>query len=144
MARPSGAHGQGTFLLGVHFGWRPHGPSGPLDIVHPVHPLATPLDPTTHRTVSGRSTTELHLVPKTTRVTHSPHLVCASGVTESLFWGGGGQGEWGSRGRHRNERCTIKSQMGGGQWCEWGGDGPPAPPPPIVTPLVCACFKCKK
>ena len=30
-------------FLGVHFGWGPPGPSGPLDIVHPVHPLATPL-----------------------------------------------------------------------------------------------------
>ena len=117
--------------MGVHFGWGPPGPSGPLDIVHPVHPLASPLDPTTHRTMSGRSTTELHLVHKTTMVTHSPHLVCASGVTESLL--GGGQGEGGSRGRHRNERCTIKSQMGGAMGVNdmngGGGHGPPSTPP---------------
>ena len=28
---------------GVHFVWKPPGLSGPLDIVHPVHPLAPPL-----------------------------------------------------------------------------------------------------
>ena len=36
-----------------------------------------------------------------------------------LYLGGGG----GARGRHRNEGCTIKSQMGGG-----GGAWPPVPP----------------
>ena len=47
-----------------------------------------------------------------------------SGVTESFFfsfffWGGGDKWEGGRpssgglRGRHRNEGCTMKSQMGG-------------------------------
>ena len=50
-----------------------------------------------------------------------------SGVTESLFFlGGGAQRGWpdlhGGR-RHRIEGCTIKSQMGGG-----GGHGVNAPP----------------
>ena len=50
VTRPSGAHGQGTvrgpktnIVVWVNFGCGPPGPSGPLDIVHPVHPLATPL-----------------------------------------------------------------------------------------------------
>ena len=30
-------------VLGVHFAWRIPGPLRPLDIVHPVHPLAMPL-----------------------------------------------------------------------------------------------------
>ena len=51
---------------------------------------------------------------------HRDDGMLTSGVTESLFWeepkGGGGGGQtfiWGPRGRHRNEVCTIKSQMGG-------------------------------
>ena len=39
----------------------------------------------------------------------------------------------GARGRHRNEGCTVKSQMGGGgQSGAQGVNGAP-----IVTPLVC-------
>ena len=73
------------------------------------------------------------------RVTFNTHTYTHanySGVTESLFGGGadlhlGG----GARGRHRNEGCTIKSQLGGGN----GGHGvnggscpspPPRDPPP--------------
>ena len=41
------------------------------------------------------------------------HRSTSSGITESLFFVGGKGGEqtfiWGSRGRHRNEGCTIKS-----------------------------------
>ena len=44
------AHGQGTARASQTNGWfwgsiwlRPPEPAGPLDIVHPVHPLATPL-----------------------------------------------------------------------------------------------------
>ena len=63
-----------------------------------------------------------------------------SGVTESLFLGvqrgvvcGGGGGKipstgGGARGRHRNEGCTIKSQMvggGGGGMRAHGVNGPP-------------------
>ena len=70
------------------------------------------------------------------RTPHILMMVVCIGVTESLFiyyylfiyiffiiiiifFGGGG----GARGLHRNEGCTIKSQMGGlcvggGAWCE--------------------------
>ena len=50
----------------------------------------------------------------------SRYCLQPSGVTESLLWGskGGGRARpssgGGARGRHRNEGCTIKSQMGGG------------------------------
>ena len=36
-------------LVGVHFDWGHPRPSGPQDIVHPVHPLATPLFPSIDR-----------------------------------------------------------------------------------------------
>ena len=57
VARPSGAHGQREAFIPmvdfwVHFGLPPPPPSGPwepLDIVHPVHPLATPLHRATLR-----------------------------------------------------------------------------------------------
>ena len=46
VARPSGAHGQGTLrgpqTNGISLVGESPGPSGPLEIVHPVHPLATP------------------------------------------------------------------------------------------------------
>ena len=44
VARPLETHGQGTMRAPyqwVHFGWAAPGPSGPLDIVHPVHQFAT-------------------------------------------------------------------------------------------------------
>ena len=45
--RASGTHGQGTVRgppnKWYHFVWGSPGPSEPLDTVHPVHPLATPL-----------------------------------------------------------------------------------------------------
>ena len=42
VARPSGAP-KPIIVFGVHFRLGSPGPSGPLDIVHPVRPLATPL-----------------------------------------------------------------------------------------------------
>ena len=30
---------------------------------------------------------------------------------------------WGPRGRHRNEGCTMKSQIGGGGGGQWGAHG---------------------
>ena len=69
-------------------------------------------------------------------------LTLDSGVTESFFRGGGGQSGarpssgGGARERHRNEGCTINSQMGegnGGGHGVNGGGGHIPPGPSIVT-----------
>ena len=46
--------------------------------------------------------------------------------------GGGRPSSGGSRRRHRNEGCTIKSKKGDA-WCEWGWVGG------MVTPLLLVC-----
>ena len=102
--------------------------------IHWVDP-SRKTDPTTYLTSSERSTTELRPTP------HLPKILRVSGVTESLYGGQRGTrpSSGGRRGRHRNEGCTIKSQMGGGgSWCEWEGMAPsphPHPPPQVTPPL---------
>ena len=79
-----------------------------------------------------------------------PGIICrlgrqlSSGITESLyffFWGGaylhlGG----GARGRHHNDGCTMKSQMGRGQWCEWAMAPAPGPHSYATAVILCVCL----
>ena len=62
----------------------------------------------------------------------------------SLFWGAKGGGDrhssggegGGARGRHRNKGCTIKTQMGGGQWGAHDLNGVAWPPVPTIVTLL--------
>ena len=64
-------------------------------------------------------------------VSRFTHRSVTSGVTESLLGGGGrpsSGGGGGARGRHRNEGCRIKNQMGGAHDVNGGVHGLPGPP----------------
>ena len=63
-----------------------------------------------------------------------------SGVTESLFGGGGGKGTDLQLGGGQEDGSAMiycaqsKVKWGGGQWCEWGGGGmPPRAPRSYAT-----------
>ena len=82
-----------------------------------------------------------HPTERITNITHEEHWLereitqWVSGVTESLFWGGGEEGGqtviWeGARGRHRNEGEQSKVKRGG-QWGRGNGVNGGC----IVTPL---------